>query len=151
MKNLCNESDRNEILNRLSALNAQSRRKWGKMTVEQILPHMADPFRVHLGEKQAATVKSPLYNSLLGKWVAAFLPWPKSAFTAKEYLPATGMTTPMDLDQDRQKLILLIHRFVSLDPSSKIPPSPVFGNLSQKQLGRLYWRHVDHHLKQFGH
>lgn len=151
MKNLLISADRDAIISRLNVLGSKSNRRWGKMTVEQVFPHMADPFRVHLGEKKATQVKSPLYSSFLGHLVATVLPWPKSAFTAKEYLSPTGMTNPVSIDHDRQQLILLIHRFVNLNPQKSIPPSPVFGQLSLKQLGRLYWRHMDHHLKQFGH
>ncbi|MDZ4803510.1 MAG: DUF1569 domain-containing protein [Candidatus Eisenbacteria bacterium] len=29
-------------------------------------------------------------------------------------------------------------------------PNPIFGNLSVDEWGKLSWKHLDHHLRQFG-
>ena len=40
MKNLYNEADKNEILNRLENLKVDAVRQWGKMNIVQMLAHL---------------------------------------------------------------------------------------------------------------
>jgi hypothetical protein len=119
------------------------------MTVQQILPHLADPFRYSLGEKSAKDMANPFFKSVFGKLIVRFLPWPKSSPTAREFLPGKGMTEPVDFSTDKQSLLLLIHRFVNSPENLKFKNHPLFGELSRQDVGRLYWRHIDHHLRQF--
>ncbi len=150
MKNLFNLKDREDLIKRIDTLTESNSRKWGKMTVQQILPHLSDPFRYSLGEKNATDLNNPFFKSFMGKWIVRFLPWPKSSPTAGEFLPGRGMTEPTNFYADKQSLLLLIHRFVNVPESFQFRNHPVFGKLSQQDTGRLYWRHLDHHLRQFG-
>jgi hypothetical protein len=147
MKNLLNYPDREAILVRLQSLSLENHRKWGNLTIQQILPHLTDPLRVALHEKLGAPQKTMLYNTLLGKVMRNFVPWPKGVPTDPGFLPGTGMTDPTEFEQDKQTLILTIHRFANFDrPTSD---SPVFGRMDHHDWGRLMWRHLDHHLRQF--
>jgi hypothetical protein len=51
---------------------------------------------------------------------------------------------------ERADLIALIHRSGIADASVKRPPHPLFGPLTTTQWGQLTWKHLDHHLRQFG-
>ena len=148
MKNLLKDNDREAILARLQNLTAQHRGKWGKLTVEQILPHLTDPLRVAIGEKNGTPQNSPLYDTFLGRIMYRFVPWPKGAPTDPCFLPGTGMTDPIHFEQDKQTLILTIHRFAHYN--QPVADSLVFGPMSHHDWGRLMWRHLDHHLRQFG-
>jgi hypothetical protein len=44
----------------------------------------------------------------------------------------------------------LVERFGHADPGKVWPVSPVFGALSGKDWGALSYKHLDHHLRQFG-
>ncbi|MFN0215197.1 MAG: DUF1569 domain-containing protein [Saprospiraceae bacterium] len=147
MKNLINYTDREAILARIQTLTSQNTRKWGKLTIEEILPHMTDPFRAAMHEKTGTPQKSPLYNSMLGKAMRNFVPWPKAAPTDPSFLPGTGMTAPTSFEQDKQTLLLTIHRFANFD--RPMAEHSVFGNMNHQAWGRLMWRHLDHHLRQF--
>lgn len=148
MKNLFQPKEKESLISRLYQLNVNSRRRWGTLSVEQVIPHLTDPLRVALGDKVAQPMKSVLYNSLLGKMVVWFLPWPKGAPTAPEFVVGKGCTPPEDLEKDKQTLVLYMHRFSN--HRGKFHTSPVFGNISTKAWSRLMWRHLDHHLRQFG-
>jgi Protein of unknown function (DUF1569) len=150
MKNLFNVNDREAIIARLQNLRPESKRQWGKMTVAEVLPHLADPIRASLGEKKVKDVSNPITRGIMGKLLLRRLPWPKGAFTSPDFLPGKGLTASMEFDNDRQTLILLIHRLANTPDRATFEPHPVFGALSKKDLGRLYWRHFDHHLRQFG-
>lgn len=148
MKNLLNHDDRTAILDRLQHLTPQHSGKWGKLTITQIIPHLTDPLRVAIHEKTGAPQKSVLYGTILGRMMYRFIPWPKGAPTDPTFLPGTGMTEPTQFEQDKQTLILTIHRFVHYNQS--VADSPVFGPMDHHDWGRLMWRHLDHHLRQFG-
>jgi hypothetical protein len=148
MKNLLNPNDRQAILARLQTLTPQSRGKWGKLTVQQLVPHLTDPFRAAMGEKAAVPQKSPLYNTLLGRAMWSFVPWPKGAPTDPGFLPGTGGTSATDFDPDVQTLLLTIQRFITFD--GPMAGHSVFGAMDKAAWGRLMWRHLDHHLRQFG-
>lgn len=47
MKSLSNASDQREILNRLGAIGPASQRRWGKMTVAEMVCHLSDALREH--------------------------------------------------------------------------------------------------------
>lgn len=150
MKNLLNHNDRESLIERIQNLSPESSRRWGSMSARQVVPHMTDPLRVALGDREAQPMPS-----LLGKWpfsVAAvwWMPWPKGAPTADEHIDGKKGTPPADFERDRQTLLLTVHRFVNYPEKEPLRPSPVFGPLSRKAWGRLMWRHIDHHLRQFG-
>lgn len=59
-------------------------------------------------------------------------------------------TRPDDLERDKAKLKDLIGRFNAAGPAHDWSVHPLFGKLPGKQWGRLAYRHLDHHLRQFG-
>jgi hypothetical protein len=146
MKNLLNATDRQALELRLNNLHLNCRRNWGKLGIHELFPHLTEPLRVAIGAKQVPHVKSIFYNSLFGKCIVWFLPWPKGAPTAPEFLPGTGLTASTQLENDRRLFFETLEKFVAKD---RFEASPVFGDLSKSAWGRLMWRHIDHHLRQF--
>ncbi len=55
-----------------------------------------------------------------------------------------------EFEPDKQALLAVLGRFSETPRRAVLAPSPVFGPLSRRGWGRLMWRHVDHHLRQFG-
>ncbi|MBK8954616.1 MAG: DUF1569 domain-containing protein [Saprospiraceae bacterium] len=150
MYNLFKSNDKDAIIGRLSKLSEIHSPQWGKMNAHQVVVHMADPLRAALGDRPV-----PLNPSIFSKWpvnklFSQWLPWPKGAPTAPEFIQGLKGTTPVEFEKDKQELILLIHRFSQHQNSSPLPIQPTFGNLNNKEWARLMWRHIDHHLRQFG-
>lgn len=150
MKNLNNPNDLKEIINRLDKLKSANKGKWGKLRIEELIPHLTDPIRCVLGEKDCVPLDNPVLKGPVGKLMLRYLPWPKGAPTSKSFLPGTGLTDPVQFEKDKSQLVEIINRFVNTTDQYQFKPNPVFGQLSKKDIGRLYWRHLDHHLKQFG-
>lgn len=150
LANWFNQTDSADLLRRLEGLAPDGRPRWGKMTAPALLCHLTDPVRVALGEKQAAQLKGPLSLPGISHLIVWILPWPKSAPTAPEFLPGRGMTSPTGFQEDRGTLLAALRRFSDAPPDQPLAPSPVFGRLSHRGWGRLMWRHLDHHLRQFG-
>lgn len=150
MKNLIKQKDCAEILVRLEKLQETNNAKWGKLRIHEVLPHLTDPIRCVLGEKDCVPLDNPVLKGPIGKLMLRYLPWPKGAPTSKSFLPGTGLTDPVQFEKDKSQLVEIIHRFVNTPDQYQFKPNPVFGQLNKKDIGRLYWRHLDHHLKQFG-
>lgn len=150
MNNLLNASDREAIIARLENLDENRRPGWGKMNVQQVVPHLTDPLRAAIGDRQVPMMPGIFSKFPVNQIVVWWMPWPKAAPTSPEFLPGTGGTAAAEFLQDKQTLLLTIHRFANHASEGRFSPSPVFGRLSNRAWGRLMWRHLDHHLRQFG-
>lgn len=150
MKNLFHANDKDELISRLSKLTPAHQPKWGKMNAHQVIVHMTDPLKCALNDRPV-----PLYPSMLSKWpfnklFSQYLPWPKGAYTAPEFIQGLKGTQPVEFEKDKQELLLIINRFYAHQEASSFPIQPVFGNLNNREWARLMWRHIHHHLVQFG-
>jgi len=117
------------------------------------------PQKVHLehhallpetGDREAQPMNSLFSNPVVSALVVWWMPWPKGAPTASEFIQGEGGTPPAEFERDKQALLLVIHRFAHHPENELFRSNPVFGRLSRRAWGRLMWRHIDHHLRQFG-
>lgn len=146
MKSFWELSAQEECQQRLQRLTAESRGQWGKMTIDQMLSHLSDACRMALGELATTNKSGPLQFRPLAKAVIYWLPWPKGAPTAPELLSRV----PVSVEAEKQDLQLLLDRLVAKSQQQEWPAHPAFGALSNQDWGRLIYRHLDHHFKQFG-
>lgn len=136
------------ILARLDRLTPTSPRRWGKMEIAQMLAHCQQPLRVALGEL-------PLKRSLIGflfgrlakKKLLAPAPWKPGMPTAPEFV----VRDPRDFAKEKAALRALVQCFGEGGPAKLTQrPHPFFGPLTVEEWQALQWRHLDHHLRQFG-
>jgi hypothetical protein len=143
MKSIWDESARAELLQRFGKIHSDQRPAWGKMDVAHMLAHVCDPLRAAMGEMDVAEKRTFLRNALMRWLIIYVVPWPKGAPTAPEFT----VRTETDLVTGIAALQATMSRF---EACSQYRPHPAFGNLSRKDWGCLCWRHMDHHLRQFG-
>ncbi len=146
MKSLFDESAYNEIRTRINKLNETSERNWGKMSVGQMLHHCQGPFNIMLGKNDYGMkpnwlakvfFKKSLYNDKL---------WRKNLPTAR-FLKETE---PRDFSAEKQKLEALLDEFNAQRDRDDWPDHPGFGHFTKQQYGQMQYKHLDHHLRQFG-
>lgn len=149
MKNLFHHSDYQEIVSRLENLKPSSDRKWGKMTVSQMLVHCQKPMEV---AEQKLVVKRNLISFLFGKMmkkklIVKGLAFDKNLPTAKEFVVAYNC----EFEIEHQKLLKMVQDFKNNGPNAiKMEIHPFFGKMSHSEWGLLFYKHLDHHLLQFG-
>ena len=150
MKSLAHARDVSELLDRLKALRADSRRRWGRMTAHQAVCHMADAFRMGTAEKPVSAAGG-LHNRTIIKWIALYLPlsWPAGIQTRPEVDQLCGGTSPIDFESDVTTLAAMIAA-ASAPGYFRRRDHPIFGPLSDWAWLRWGYLHVDHHLRQFG-
>ena len=107
MKSFWEQTAQQELQQRLEQLNADSRGQWGKMTIDQMLSHLADSCRMVLGALPTAPKPGPFRFAPIRKAVIYWLPWPKGAPTAPELIarkPASVEAEKADLQALLQRL-----------------------------------------------
>jgi hypothetical protein len=120
------------------------------MTAHQAVMHLIDGFRIGFGE-QDVTVPPLGPLRYLIRFVAFTLPvrMPKGVKTAPELdQVGGGGTPPGDFEEDLAVLEHLLDRYI--ETGGDLPTHPVWGRMSKGMAGRYAWRHMDHHLRQFG-
>ncbi len=138
---------RAEMHARIQKLTPQSTARWGKMRVDQAVPHMGDQIRMALGDIPVERARGPLRFALTRYLLIHVLPWPKGRAEA----PREGFTTsPQAFEADVRALRELVDRIGESAGQRAWPLNPVFGALNGKDWGVLTYRHLDHHLQQFG-
>lgn len=148
MKNLFTKDAYTEITNRIHALTPETQRQWGKMNVAQMLAHCKEAFTVPLSEKKLPRMfiglligwafKKKLYNDE---------PWKRNLPTAPNFI----IKDERDFEKEKKELLDLVSRFHD-GGTEKVGlyPHPVFGTFSSEQWGQAMYKHMDHHLMQFG-
>ena len=150
MKSLLQRDVLQDVERRLSALRPDSDARWGRMSAHQAVCHLADSFRLVLGERPT-DMRGNLLTKTVFRFAALTLPvaWPRNVATAPEVDQEHGGTAPSEFQADVDELETLIGRFVAA-AGRDMDTHPIFGDLTQGEWGRWGYRHTDHHLTQFG-
>jgi len=150
MKNLFNAATANEVKTRLGNLGPQSTRQWGKMTAPQMLAHCSVSMQWAVGE--VVPEKGSLPVRLMGRLVKPLMfrnddPMCRNSPTVKSLLVADER----DLNTERDRLAGLIDRFAAQGAAGcTTNPHSFFGKLTPEEWAILTYKHLDHHLRQFG-
>lgn len=148
MKSLFSKEAVTEIKARVENLEPNKRPTWGKMTPSQMLAHCKFPLQVALEELQLE--KPNLFKRLLFSLFKSSLyddkPWKQNLPTAKEF----KVSNEKDFLKEKTELLEFINRFHEKKSQVKWPPHPLFGSFNTEQWGKMQYKHLDHHLKQFG-
>ena len=148
MTSLSDFATQKQIKQRLQAVRPDSQRRWGRMSVNQMICHLADSLRRTLGEKDAALLPPKKFLKWAALWIP--VPWPHGFKTLPEMDQEIGGTRPVQFDSDRDELLRLMDRFTCQSPEPQFSPHPIFGHMTRKELMRWAYLHMDHHLRQFG-
>ena len=146
MKSIFDEETYQEVLDRLSKLTPDSERQWGKMTVAQMLWHCQLPIRIAIKNKKPVRKGNPLIRMLFKKSLYSDKPWRKNLPT----VPAAKTREEKDFDQEMNTLMQMVKELYQLRERTDWNPHPIFGEFTPEQWGKLQYKHLDHHLGQFG-
>jgi hypothetical protein len=148
MKNLFDPDSTNEILSRIDKLQPTTPAQWGKMNVSQMLSHCSATIDMATGQLN-------LPRAFIGRVLGPFFkplytnekPFSKNSPTAKELVRAN----PCDFLQEQQQLLAKVQQFHEGGESKCTRhPHPFFGSLTPSEWSRGSYKHLDHHLRQFG-
>lgn len=142
---LMKAEDRTLLFARLERLRPDAKPAWGSLDAPRMLCHLADQLRVALGELPAVPRHSFLSRTL-GRLVVVhtgFQPPPGKVKTAPEMLSSKPGTWQADLDTCK-----VLSLRVGAGAATAVHPT--FGPLTPEEWGKLTWKHMSYHLRQFG-
>lgn len=147
--NIYNQSDYQDILKRINALDKQNQRKWGTMYINQMLGHCSLQLKLGLGIVEQKELEG---SSIMRTWFGRksffyIMPWSKGLPTPSKMNVVANDIAFVEFEEGKNQLLILLSQ-VQQNPNLKL--HPFFGSMSQKDWGRLIWKHLDYHLKQFG-
>lgn len=149
MRNLFEAASQAEVKARVQRLRPDSERQWGTMTPGQAMAHCAGGLELALGDRKPPRV---LIGRVMG-WAIKPLalgddkPMRRNSPT----VPEIEMKDPRDLEVERPRLLALIDRFAAAGRAGcTTHPHSFFGRLTADEWAVLQYKHLDHHLRQFG-
>lgn len=134
---------------RLEHLRPDSQRLWGRMNPAQMLAHCSAGMEMAAGQ-----IRPPraLIGRIIGRIVKPIAlrdkePMRRNSPTAKELV----VNDERDFGAERDRLCRLIDRFAMAGPAGCTAyPHSFFGSLTPDEWAILIYKHLDHHLRQFG-
>lgn len=149
MHSLWIEPDRSDLLGRFDRLRPDTSARWGEMSAPQMLAHIGDSMRMAIGAVRIEPRRTPLRFTPIKQLVIYGLPSaPRNLPTAPELMKTLPGVWSDDLREMKELVRRAVVRFDQ--PGTKWPDHPAFGKLSPRAWGVLTYKHIDHHLRQFG-
>ena len=149
MKNVFDPAVTAELIHRLEQLQPTSPALWGKMSVDQMLAHC------NVAYEMAFTNKHPKANPLMRFLLKAFVkpgvvnevPYKRNLPTA----PAFRIKNAKNFAEEKGRLIAFLEQTLATGAAGfEGKESPSFGPMTAKEWNNLLYKHLDHHLNQFG-
>lgn len=149
MESIFDPKGNQHIIDRIETLTPIKLSQWGIMTVSQMLLHCQMPIKVAYGTLEVKP--QPLMRFFFGKAaknkILSNRPFGKGSPTSKEF----KITYEPDFEKSKKELIELIMVFAKEGLAAiKIRKHPFFGHLTPNEWDQMQWKHLDHHLRQFG-
>lgn len=146
MKSFFEDGVYDELTSRLQALTKDSQPLWGKMDVGQMLHHCQMPLNIILEKETYGVKPNWLVNLLFKKSMYSDKPWRKNLPTA----PGFKITAQKDFTTEKETITTLLHQLHLERYRDHWHTHPAFGKLTKEQWGKMQYKHLDHHFRQFG-
>jgi len=149
MKNLYDAACVSEVKARLARLLSESPRLWGKMNAPQAVAHCAASMDWALGDSRPPRM---FIGRIIGTFIKPLVirddePMRRNSPTSPDLIVADQR----ELTKEKERLCSQIDRFTRGGPTAcTTNPHPFFGRLTPEEWAILMYKHLDHHLRQFG-
>lgn len=149
MKSVFNTTDKNEVIQRIQKLTASTAPEWGKMDVAQMLAHCNVTYELvydNIHPKPNA-LKKFFLKMVVKNIVVNEKPYKKGSPTAPEFL----IKSNKDFEAEKARLIDYINKTYELGQNHfEGKESHSFGALTGTEWNNMFYKHLNHHLTQFG-
>jgi len=132
-------------LARIERLAPDTPPRWGRMSVAQMLAHCAEVQQVMNGKPLEGTPwLLRLAGPLIKRAVLSRRPYPRGAKTHPQYL----QVSKKEFEAEKRRLLATLAGFHAAGGEGA--RHPLFGPLTADEAGWGSFKHLDHHLRQFG-
>lgn len=147
MQSLFEANVAEQIISRINNVDAETKPKWGKMNAAQMMAHCQTTFHFYFsGSNQKRTLGGFLFGRIAKRKLFSPKPWPRNLPTAKSFVVADER----QFQEEKEKLIMEVKRFASEGYHVLALKHPFFGKMTSQEWSLFAYRHLDHHLQQFG-
>jgi hypothetical protein len=149
MKNIFDKSIAEETISRINQLKSDSQPLWGKMNVAQMLAHCNVTYETVYEDKHKKP--NPLMKFILKTFVKKIVVGETTYKRNNQTAPYFIINDQRDFDLEKQRLIDYIIKTQQLgEKYFDKKESHSFGRLSSSEWNNMFYKHLDHHLSQFG-
>ena len=150
IKNIFDKAVTEEMIGRVNRLQPHSQPQWGKMSVDQMLAHCNVSY-AYTYEPEKFKKPNPLLRFMLKnvvkKYVVSETPYKQNNRTAPDFI----IKDSRNYEQEKARLIENITRTQQLGKAAFDGKENFsFGKMSAEEWNTMFYKHLDHHLKQFG-
>jgi len=145
MKTILDTQTAREVVARINQLNKDSKPLWGKMSIYQMLRHCA-MWEEMLLERRI--YKQAFIGKIFGRIALKNMLSDKPVKQNMPTVPSFRITDEGNVEAEKQRWVALIGEHGHRINTGFM--HPFFGRLTADEAGRLAYKHVDHHLRQFG-
>lgn len=149
MKNVFDQNDATDLVNRINKLGPSTQALWGKMRVAQMLAHSNVTYELIYDNKHPKPnpVMRLILKLLVKDKVVGEKPYKQNSQTAPVFL----IKEEKDFETEKGRLINHINKTQQLGEAYfNGKESHSFGILSITEWNNMLYKHLDHHLMQFG-
>ncbi|WP_179337869.1 DUF1569 domain-containing protein [Winogradskyella ludwigii] len=149
MKNIFDKQVTEEVINRINQLQTTTKPQWGKMSVDQMLAHcnVTYEFLYENVHPKPKGFKKWMLKTFVKSIVVSDKPYKKNGRTASEFL----ITSQKEFTTEQDRLTSYIQKTQDLGGDYfDQKESHSFGKLSKTEWNNMFYKHLDHHLSQFG-
>lgn len=149
MKNVFDPAVADELIHRIEKLTPQSTGLWGKMSVDQMLAHCCVAYEMAFTElhPKANLLLRFLLKTFVKPGVVNEVPYKRNLPTA----PAFRIKKEKNFGEEKARLIAFVEQTGAAGEAEfEGKESPSFGPMTAKEWNNLLYKHLDHHLNQFG-
>jgi hypothetical protein len=138
-----------QVIRRIHALQPGSQPLWGKMTADQMLAHCCVTYEMLYENKHPKPnfFMKFILKTIVKKYVTGDAPYKHNSKTA----PAFIINGSRNYEGEKIRLIDYINKTQQLgEVFFEYKESVSFGILSKNEWNNMFYKHLDHHLQQFG-
>lgn len=149
MKNLFDLAVTTEVVNRINKLNTDTKRKWGKMNAAQMLAHCNVTYELVYDNTHPKpnALKRFILKVFVKPIVVGKKPYKKDSPTAPEF----KINNEKNFEIEKKRLVDYILKTQKLGEAAfHNKESHSFGKLTKDEWNNMFYKHLDHHLNQFG-
>ena len=149
MKNIFTKEVSTEVIERIENLTSETQPIWGKMSVAQMLAHCCVTYEMVFTDKHPRpnAFTRFMMKTLIKNIVTSEKPYVKNGRTARQFL----IVEEKDFVSEKKRLINFIAQTQELgEQKFEGKESHSFGKLTAKEWNNMFYKHLDHHLNQFG-
>lgn len=149
LPNIFTKEVSNTFIERISALKNNTQPSWGKMNVAQMLAHCNVTYEMTYENKHPKPnfLMKIILKLFVKKVVTSETPYKHNSRTA----PAFIINDSRDFETEKNRLINYIEKTQQLGEAHfNNKDSHSFGTLDKTEWNNMFYKHLNHHLTQFG-